>query len=261
MLESLFGNKNVQRILIFLFVNGKCYDIQLHRLLNIPQTTLREALDRLEKASLITSYSEGKRRFYQLNSAYPHVRELKQLVKKAYALLPAHEKKEYFGGEDLILQTANQENELHQLSVCWGKLANVTKLIFHAKSKEKLGWNRKGNGEVIVNKEKRNALVFNEKGVWQSKEGIDISFSNVFRWTLDRTAGVISLEHLRRGGDNPVFLVHLASSGKHSLTSVDSHRCAEDAYFGKIHFDRSSLRLQWKVIGPKKNEEIDCFYF
>ena len=85
-------------------------------------------------------------------------------------------------------------------------------------------------------------------------------FSNVFRWTLDRSAGVISLEHLRRGADHPVFLFHLAPSSKHSLSSVDSHLCEGDAYFGQVHFDRYSLRLNWRVIGPKKNEEIDYYY-
>lgn len=86
-------------------------------------------------------------------------------------------------------------------------------------------------------------------------------FSNVFRWTLDRKAGVISLEHLRRGLDRPVFLFHLAPSGIQSLSSVDSHLCGDDTYFGQIHFDLYAFRLNWRVIGPKKNEEIDYFYF
>src|SRR5437868_15389637 len=96
MLEVLCGNKNVQRILIFLFVNGKCYGTQLHRSLETPLTPLQNALNRLEKGGLIISYYEGKTRLYQFNPAYPLIGELEYMLKKAYTLLPANKKKEYY---------------------------------------------------------------------------------------------------------------------------------------------------------------------
>ncbi len=144
----------------------------------------------------------------------------------------------------------------------WEKLLNVTEVSFHAMSKtgEEIGWNGKGQGEVTKTKEGSNILTFTEKGTWQGKQGGELAFRNVFRWTLDRRAGVISLEHLRRGPDHPVFLFHLAPTSKHALSSVDSHLCEGDTYFGRIHFDRFSLRLNWRVIGPKKNEEINYYY-
>jgi hypothetical protein len=263
MLEVLFGNKNVQRILIFLFVNGKCYGTQLHRALGTPLTPLQKALNRLEKGGLITSYYEGKTRLYQFNPSYPLMSELEQLLKKAYTLLPAHHKKDYYVvKEGHKTSSAYQENKVQTLLAFWDKLMGVTQLTFHAKtqSKEEKGWNGKGQGEVIITKEGSNTLIFNEKGTWQDKQGGEVSFSNIFRWTLDRNTGVISLEHLRRGPDHPVFLFHLAPSGKHSLSSVDSHLCEGDTYFGQIHFNHHNLRLNWRVIGPKKNEEIDYFY-
>lgn len=262
MLEVLCGNENVQRILIFLFVNGKCYGTQLHRSLGAPLTPLQKALSRLEKGGLITSYYEGKTRLYQFNPAYPLINELEQLLKKAYTLLPAQKKKEYYVMKEETKTTIHQENKIKILLAFWEKLMGVTQLTFHAKtkSKEEKGWNGKGQGEVITIKEDSHRLTFSEKGTWQGKQGGAVSFSNIFRWILDRNAGVISLEHLRRGPDHPVFLFHLAPSGKHSLSSVDSHLCEGDAYFGQIHFDQHSLRLNWRVIGPKKNEEIDYYY-
>lgn len=254
MLEVLCGNKNVQRILIFLFVNGKCYGTQLHRSLGAPLTPLQNALTRLENGGLITSYYEGKTRLYQFNPSYPLMSELEQLLKKAYTLLPAHHKKDYY----VVKEYPNQpENKAKVLQAFWEKLMNVTQLTFHAKSKskEEKGWNGKGEGEVVVTKE-GNTLIFNEKGIWHE----EMDFSNIFRWTLDRDAGVISLEHLRRGKDRPVFLFHLAPNGKQSLSSVDSHLCGGDAYFGQIRFDSHTMRLNWRVIGPKKNEEIDYYY-
>jgi DNA-binding transcriptional ArsR family regulator len=258
MLEALCSSKNIQKILTFLLVNGKCYGTQLHRALKTPLTPLQKALNRLEKGGLITSYYEGKTRLYQFNPAYPLLAELEQLLKKSYTLLPGHEKKDYY----VLKEEIHCENKLQVLLEFWDRLQTVKELTFHARSKsgEENGWNGKGLGEVSKSKEGIHVLLFNEKGTWQSKKGNELSFSNVFRWTLDRRAGVISLEHLRRGPDHPVFLFHLAPSGKNSLTSVDSHLCDGDTYFGQIHFDRYSLRLNWRVIGPKKNEEIDYYY-
>lgn len=263
MLEVLCGNKNVQRILLFLFVNGKCYGTQLHRSLGTPLTPIQKALNRLEKGGLITSYYEGKTRLYQFNPSYPLMNELELLLKKAYTLLPAHHKKDYYVvKEGHKISSADQENKVQILLAFWDKLRGVTQLTFHAKtqSKNEKGWNGKGQGEVIIIKEGSNTLIFNEKGTWQGKQGGEVSFNNIFRWTLDRNTGVISLEHLRRGPDHPVFLFHLAPSGKYSLSSVDSHLCEGDTYFGQIHFNHHNLRLNWRVIGLKKNEEIDYFY-
>ena len=88
----------------------------------------------------------------------------------------------------------------------------------------------------------------------------NMSFSNTFRWTLDRSAGMISLEHLRLGPNNPVFLFHLAPTGPHLLASVESHLCEEDVYLAQVAWDIHSIRLSWRVIGPKKNEEMDYHY-
>ena len=263
MLEVLCGNKNVERILIFLFVNGKCYGTQLSRSLGTSLTPIQKALNRLEKGGLIISHYEGKTRVYQFSPSYPLMNELEELLKKAYTLLPSHKKKEYYVvKEDLKTLPAHKDNNNQVLLSFWEKLIGITQLTFHAKTKSKQenGWNGKGQGEVVMIKESSHTILFNEKGTWQGTQGGEVSFSNVFRWTLDRGAGVISLEHLRRGPDHPVFLFHLAPSGKQSLSSVDSHLCGGDSYFGQIQFDLYSRRLNWRVIGPKKNEEIDYIY-
>jgi len=228
----------------------------------VPLTPIQKALDRLERGGLIGSYYEGKTRLYHFNPAYPLIHEVEQLLKKAYTLLPAHEKKNYYVvKDDLTPHLKPKESKIKILNTFWERLTNVNKLTFFAntKSREENGWQGRGAGEVMVVKEE-NKLYFHEKGTWQNKEGEKTNFSNVFRWTIDRSAGVISLEHLRRGADHPVFLFHMAPSSSQSLSSVDSHLCGGDTYFGQIHFDQHSLRLNWRVIGPKKNEEIDYYY-
>lgn len=263
MLEALCGNKNIQKILIFLFVNGKCYGTQLHRFLKTPLTPIQKALSRLEKGRIITSYYEGKTRVYQFDPAYPLLSELEHLLKKAYTLLPAHEKKDYYvSKEDKMIKSSDREGKSDVLFTFWEKLSGIKQLSFHAqsRSKDESGWNGKGKGEVIITKENDRVLIFSEKGTWRNALDEETGFSNIFRWTLDPFTGMISLEHLRHGLSHPVFLLHLVPKSKNMLSSVDSHLCDGDIYLGHIHFDRYTIRLNWRVIGPKKNEEIDYYY-
>ena len=255
MLEALFGNKNVEKVLLFLFVNSKCYGAQLQRILRTPLTSLQNALGRLEEGRIIISYSEGKTKLYQLNPSYPMVSELEQLLKKAYTLLSPQEKKLYSLVQMETLEKRVQEPLLFGL---WDRLKTVAQMTLHAKSRSKeiTGWNGKGKGDVLVTKESETVLIFHERGSWDQ----NMSFSNTFRWTLDRGAGMISLEHLRLGPSSPVFLFHLAPTGTNLLASVDSHLCEEDAYLAQVLWDRHAIRLSWRVIGPKKNEEMEYYY-
>ncbi|MBS0625509.1 MAG: hypothetical protein JSS32_05615 [Verrucomicrobia bacterium] len=248
MLEGLFGNKNIQKVLLFLFVNGKGYGTQLHRSLRTPLTSLQNALTRLEKGRIIASYLEGKTKLYQLNPSYPLLPELEQLLKKAFTLLTPHEKKLF----SLVQLEASEKRVQEPLLLnFWERLKTVRRLGLHTKS------HGKGHGDVIVAFEGSNKLVFHEKGSWHNK----MDFSNVFRWTLDRSAGAISLEHLRFGPNAPVFLFHLAPTGSNLLASVESHLCEHDAYLAQVVWDKASIRLTWRVIGPRKNEEWEYHYF
>lgn len=258
MLDVLCGNKSVAKILLFLFVNGKCYGGQLQKIWSIALTPIQKALVKLEKAGIVVSYYEGKTRLYQFNEAYPLRGELEQLLKKSYTMLSSIEKKEYY--------VLNRENRIttsvSTLLAFWQRLSSVTSLSFESreKSQEETGRTGKGKGLVLVIKEQDNVLIFQEKGTWQGTIGGELTFTNAFRWTLDRSAKVISLEHLRRGIDHPVFLFHLAPTSDKTLSSIDSHFCELDVYMGHIQFYPHSFRLSWRIIGPKKNEEIEYLY-
>lgn len=262
MLEVLCGNKTIQKILLFLFVNGKCYGTQIHRLLKSPLTPIQKGLLRLERGGVITSFCEGKTRLYQFNPGYPLLEELENLLKKAFTLLPAEEKKNFYvAKEDRSIKKMSPKKNMEILISFWDKLTQVKQLNLSARSLSKdNGWNCKGAGEVGVTKEGSQIILFQEKGIWKGKDQEETSFSNIFRWTFDKNAGMISLERLRWGDENTAFLFHLAPSGNYSLSSVDSHLCGGDIYFGQIFFDRHCLRLTWRIIGPKKNEEINYLY-
>ena len=254
MLQGLCGSKTVQKVLFYLFVNGKCYGNELSRLLGTSLTPLQKALMRLEDGGILLSQYEGKTRLYRFNPAFPLLVELEQMLKKAYTLLPPQEKKLYAFVKHQQKTSIRQQDQL--LRSCWKKLSVIHQMSFHAKG----SWNGKGNCVVSVTQEGDSVLVFHEKGSWKDKEGREFSFSNVFRWTLDRRAGMISLEHLRRGVNHPVFLFHLVPSGKGTLNSSDPHLCEQDTYFGQLTCNERTLHLSWRVIGLKKNEEIDYYY-
>jgi hypothetical protein len=175
------------------------------------------------------------------------------------------EKKVYYApAQEKAFRQIASENRGAVLHKFWQKLASVKQFYFQAKIKgqEEKAYMGRGKGEVHI-AEGDGLLIFTEKGVWDKKAGEEdgpMHFSNVFRWTIDRGRLLVSLEHLRHGSDRPVFLFHLAPSGSSSLTSVDSHLCGEDVYFGQIYFDRHTLRLTFRAIGPKKNQETTYYY-
>lgn len=260
MIETLFGSKSVERVLLFLFVNGKAYGTRLKSVFQTSLTPFQKALDKLEKGGVLISDYEGKTKVYQFNPSFPLYQELEALLKKSYSLLPSSEKKTYYVKDHMENPRVRRSTKRATLEKFWEKLKQVETMGFHAKSKAQDGWNGKGRGSVVVEKQGENVLLFHEKGAWSNALSEEVSFSNVFRWTYEKELSLISLEHLRHGILRPVFLFHLAPENDHLLSSIDSHLCEGDTYFGKVQFDRHVLRLKWRVIGSKKNEEIDTFY-
>jgi hypothetical protein len=256
LLEGLFGNKNKERVLLFLFVNNKCFATELQKLFKIALTPIQNALERLEAHKVIMSEMMGKTRIYRFNPAYPMISELEILLKKAYTLLPAEEKKMY----TTMRQKPLHKRVLHScLLAFWQRLKMVKRFTrtSYSRTAELKGWNERGQGSVVVHEESSFTLVFHERGSWQQ----NIEFSNVFRWRLDLRSGLISLEHLRHGPLQPVFLFFLTASSQTLLVSADSHVCEEDIYMAQVPWDEYAIRLNWRVIGPHKNEEMEYSYY
>ncbi len=96
MLESIFGGKNIEKVLFFLLVNQHCYGRQLSRVFNQALSPFQKVLDRLENGNVIVSFLEGKTRIYQFNPRYPFLQELKAFLIKAYSFLPQEIKDRYY---------------------------------------------------------------------------------------------------------------------------------------------------------------------
>jgi len=96
MLEKLFGNAVIEKILFYLFVNERCYASNLRAVFDIPLYSIQNALSRLEQGSIIVRHAEGKTQIYQFNPRYPFINELKAFLEKAYAFLPDDHKRKFY---------------------------------------------------------------------------------------------------------------------------------------------------------------------
>lgn len=265
MLKGLFSNQNIERALLFLFVNERCYGTQIQTLLQVPLTPVQKALLHLEREGVVSSHYEGKTRIYQLSTSYPLRLELEMLLKKAYTLLSPQEKKRYCFIHKPRLSLAEEQDrnrDRHQeLLAFWDKLGAIETLSFSVKSRQGETQSVKiGKAEVEVSKPSSTVIVFQEKGNWFLDQEPGTAFSNSFRWTLDLSASLISLEHLRYGTSRPVFLFHLTPTRPHTLESVDAHLCAEDTYLGSIAWSKKSIDFHWRIIGPHKNNQLTYCY-
>ena len=259
MLKSLFGCKSVEKILLFMLVNESCYAHQLHRVLHTPLTPIQNGLSRLEKGGVILGNLEGKTRIFQFNPDYPLLKELEMLLRKAFSGLSLQEKREYY-----FLKYEKGERKQHQevLQSIWNQLKSVTTVALISKSHSKNPLEIKsvrGSGEVAM-KHDNNVITFSELGTWKGGHDQVHHYSNSFRWTWNRLEGMLSLEHLRYGENNPVFLFHLIPADSNRLESQLSHVCGEDSYFGWLNSSDLFLQLTIRTIGLRKNEELQYIY-
>ena len=107
------------------------------------------------------------------------------------------------------------------LESAWSRISLIRKLTFNASSTASTGWTGTGVGTVEVSRPASDVLVLAESGTWMPKSGTQLSFINVFRWTLHPET--IRLEHLRFGADNPVYLFDLGIVEDSRMASVDPH--------------------------------------
>lgn len=96
LLENLFGNQNIEKILFVLNIEGKCYAKQLSDRFGTALNGFQQALRRLERGGVLVSLTEGRTRIYMFNPVYPFLKELRLLTVKAYEYVPQPQKEKYY---------------------------------------------------------------------------------------------------------------------------------------------------------------------
>lgn len=90
MLEYLFANKNVEKIIMYIFLHGKAHATELSRSFDSSLDPIQKTLKKLEEGGLLVSFLEGRTRVFQWNPRYPFLPEIQALAKKAFDYLPLH---------------------------------------------------------------------------------------------------------------------------------------------------------------------------
>lgn len=96
MLEYLFSNKNVEKILIYLHLHQKANATELSRSFNSSLDPIQKTLRKLEEGGLLVSFLEGRTRVFQWNPRYPFLFEIQALAEKAYTFLPSNIQETYY---------------------------------------------------------------------------------------------------------------------------------------------------------------------
>lgn len=266
MLNGICSNKNIEKILLFLYVNESGYGSQVQNLLDIPLTPLQNALNRLEEGLVITHKFKGNKKIYSFNKNYSLHHEFMQLLKKLYTLLPPEQKKRYCfihkPRATFIKDLSIEKQRKTQMELFWKRLQKVKKLIIDATIRDSDQIEHKvGQSQVSIKKISKDKIIFEEHGFWFKEKSAQQAFHNSYQWTLDHKMDLITLEHLRYGEKRAVFLFHLTSNYPKTLESVDSHLCGEDTYLGNIIFSSKSIDFSWRIIGPSKNHTLNYQYF
>lgn len=96
MLESLFGNPVIEKILFFILVNERTYPSELKTRFQMPLYSFQRALARLEKGGIIFNRRVGKTLIYEFNPRYPFLNELKIFLQRSYEFLPPEIRGKYY---------------------------------------------------------------------------------------------------------------------------------------------------------------------
>lgn len=96
MLETLFGNRTIEKALLFIERYGNGYPTDISDTFGIRVNGVQRQLQRLERGGVLTSKLYGKVRIYQFNPRYPFLKELRALLDKAIQYLPQEEIKKYY---------------------------------------------------------------------------------------------------------------------------------------------------------------------
>ena len=96
MLEPVFGNRTVEKVLFFIRRYKQGYARDMAATLHVPLNGVQQQLRRLEQGGVLVSRLYGRVRLYEFNPRYPFLPELRALIEKAMKFLPATEQQKYY---------------------------------------------------------------------------------------------------------------------------------------------------------------------
>lgn len=96
MLESLFGNTTVEKVLLYLQNYNEGYASEIADTFSISLSVVQKQLRRLEDGGIIVSQSKGRTRLFLWNPRYPLLKELQTLLEKSFLYISESDLKKYY---------------------------------------------------------------------------------------------------------------------------------------------------------------------
>lgn len=124
----------------------------------------------------------------------------------------------------------------------------------HAGAASKTGWNGHGEGTIDVTQDEDSVRLFESGTFTLAGQPRSVPMRNVYRW--DFFSDRIALLHERRGPEAAVHLFDLIPADDDTLVNAQVHQCAADAYSARLTLTPEGLDLEWRIVGPRKDERI-----
>ena len=80
MLESLFGNKSAEKVMLAIFIHGELQASAIARQYGTALDPIKKQLERFEEAGFLISRIIGRSKLYKFNDQHPMIKPLKQLL-------------------------------------------------------------------------------------------------------------------------------------------------------------------------------------
>jgi predicted ArsR family transcriptional regulator len=96
MLESLFGNRTAEKVLLYLQTYEEGYARQIARTFEVSLNAVQKQLRRFEDGGVLVSRTVGRTRVFTWNPRYPFKEPLRELLSRALEYLPESEKRAYY---------------------------------------------------------------------------------------------------------------------------------------------------------------------
>lgn len=140
-------------------------------------------------------------------------------------------------------------------------LPTIRRLDFSSRSGagSRCAWSGRGDGGVRV-EPCDDGLRFFERGHFLLEgQARPVPFTNVYRW--EWRGERLRLHHERRGADHGVWLFDLVAGDEaDTLVSDDAHLCGDDRYSARLGLTHDGFTLDWRILGPRKDEVIAYRY-
>ncbi len=96
MLEGIFGNQTVEKILLSLYHYSEIHAQAIADDHKTALNPIRKQLDRLESSGVILSRPSGRMRLYSFNPKSPYMKPVKEIIGILYEGIPLKEREELF---------------------------------------------------------------------------------------------------------------------------------------------------------------------